>query len=102
LKEKTMDLTKTTPYDGSRFRNKKEMALYLDAALEDGDPRIVARALGNIAKAIGMTQIARESGLSREGLYTALSEAGNPKSDTLFKVIKAMGLSLHATEKRVP
>jgi probable addiction module antidote protein len=77
------------------------MAAYLEAALEDGDPRVVAAALGDIARAKGMTQVARDSGLGRESLYKALSPDGNPELATLLKVIAALGLQLRAAPKVV-
>ena len=73
------------------------MAAYLEVALEDGDPALVAAALGDIARAKGMTQIARETGLGRESLYKALSPEGNPELATVLKVVRALGLRLHAT-----
>ena len=73
------------------------MAAYLEAALEDGDPALVAVALGDIARSKGMTQIARETGLGRESLYKALSTEGNPELATVLKVVQALGLRLHAT-----
>ena len=73
------------------------MAAYLEAALEDGDPVLVAAALGDIARAKGMTQIARETGLGRESLYKALSAEGNPEFATVLKVLRSLGLRLHAT-----
>ena len=72
------------------------MAAYLEAALEDGDPRVVSAALGNIARAQGMSQIAKDTGLSRESLYTALSEEGNPRLTTFLKVVHALGIHLKA------
>ena len=74
-----------------------DMAAYLEAALEEGDPGLIAAALGDIARAKGMTQVARESGLGRESLYKALSPAGNPEFGTILKVVAALGLQLHAT-----
>ncbi|OIQ95103.1 hypothetical protein GALL_229080 [mine drainage metagenome] len=74
----------------------EDIAGYLDAALEDGEPRIVAIALGNIAKSKGMADIARETGLSRESLYRALGENGNPRLETLLKVVKAVGIRFSA------
>ena len=73
------------------------MAAYLEAALEVGDPTLVAAVLGDIARAKGMSEVARETGLGRESLYKALSPAGNPEFGTIIKVIAALGLKLHAT-----
>jgi probable addiction module antidote protein len=73
------------------------MAAYLEAALEDGDPTLIAAALGDIARAQGMSQIARKTGLGRESLYKALSPDGNPEFSTVLKVVRALGLRLHAT-----
>ena len=75
----------------------EDMAAYLEAALEEGDPALVAAALGDIARAKGMAQIARETGLGRESLYKALSPEGNPKFATVLKVVRALGLRLRAT-----
>jgi probable addiction module antidote protein len=72
------------------------MVAYLEAALEEDDPRVVAAALGDIARAKGMTQVARDAGLGRESLYKALSANGNPELGTVMKVVRALGLSLHA------
>lgn len=75
------------------------MAAYLEACLEeaDGDAAFVAKALGDIARARGMTQVARDTGLSRESLYKALSGERTPSFDTIPKVVEALGLRLHAT-----
>ena len=75
------------------------MVAYLEAALEDGDPALVAAALGDIARAKGMTQVAKDAGLGRESLYKALSPAGNPEFATILKVVSALGLQLHAGAK---
>ena len=72
------------------------MAAYLEAALEENDPTLVAAALGDIAKAKGMTHIAKKAGLGRESLYKALSPDGNPEFSTILKVVSALGLKLHA------
>ena len=72
------------------------MAAYLEAALEDGDPALVAHVLGVIARAKGMSRLARETGLGRESLYKALSAEGNPEFAMVLKVIRALGLRLHA------
>ncbi|MCA9233648.1 MAG: putative addiction module antidote protein, partial [Planctomycetales bacterium] len=84
------------------LRTPEEMAAYLEACLEEanGDATLIARALGNIAKAKGMSQVARESGLSRESLYKALSGERSPGFDTVLKVISALGMELHAEPKR--
>ncbi len=91
--------TKTIPYDVvEHLRTPEEMAAYLDAWLAEApeDATGIARALGDIARAKGMSQVAREAGLSRESLYRALSESGNPTFATVLKVAKALGLRLHA------
>ncbi len=90
--------TITTPYDAADYlKTPDDMAALLEAALEDGHPQVVASCLGAIARAKGMTRLAQETGLNREGLYCALSDEGNPSLDTLLKVIKALGFQLHAT-----
>lgn len=91
--------TKTTPYDvAEQLRTPEEMAAYLDAWLEEApdDTAGIARALGDIARAKGMTQVAKDTGLSRESLYRALSADGNPSFATVLKVTRALGLKLHA------
>ena len=93
-----MAKTRTRPYDTAEYLGTEEdMAHYLEAALEDGDPKLVAAALGDIARAHGMTHIARETGLSRESLYKAISPEGNPELATILKVVRAMGIRLHAS-----
>ncbi len=93
-----MAKTVTTPWDpADHLRTDEDMAAYLEAALEEGDPALVAAALGDIARAKGMSQVAREAGLGRESLYKALSPAGNPEFATILKVVAALGLQLHAT-----
>jgi len=87
------------PYDvAEHLRTPEEMAAYLDAWLEEAPDDVggLARALGDIARAKGMTQVAKETGLSRESLYRALSAEGNPSFATVLKVTKALGLRLHA------
>ena len=96
---KTRAKTKTLPYDiADQLRTRVEMAAYLDAWLSEAsdDAAGIARALGDIARARGMTQVARDTGLSRESLYKALREGGNPSLATVLKVAKAVGLRLHA------
>ena len=90
--------TRTRVWDvAEHLETKEDMAAYLEAALEDGDPALVAAALGDIARAKGMADIARETGLGRESLYKALSPEGNPELATVLKVVKALGLKLRAT-----
>lgn len=89
---------KTRTWDpAEHLETGEDMAAYLEAALEEGDPSLVAAALGDIARAKGMAQIARETGLGRESLYKALSLEGNPEFATVMKVISALGLKLHAS-----
>ena len=77
----------------------EDMALYLDACLDEdlGDGSLIRAAINDVARARGMSQLARDSGISREGLYKALSSTGNPEFSTMLKVIKALGIKLHAT-----
>lgn len=92
-----MARTKALPWDpAEHLETEADMAAYLEAALEEGDPGLVAAALGDIARAKGMTQLARETGLGRESLYKALSPSGNPEFATVMKVVAALGLKLHA------
>jgi hypothetical protein len=91
--------TTTTRYDiAEHLRTPDEMAAYLQACLEeaDGDAAFIAKALGDIARAKGMTQVANDAGLSRESLYKALSGERSPSFDTILKVVAALGLKLHA------
>lgn len=93
-----MTETTTVPWDpAEHLETEADMALYLEAALEEGDPALIAAALGDIARAKGMTQLARDTGLGRESLYKALSASGNPEFATIMKVVTALGLRLHAT-----
>jgi probable addiction module antidote protein len=97
-----MAKTKTRPYDAAEYlETPEDMAAYLEAALEDGDPAVVTHALGTIARARGMSQIARDTGLGRESLYKALSPGGNPEFATVLKVVRALGLKLHAEAEHV-
>ena len=91
--------TTTTRYDvAQHLRTREEMAAYLEACFEEaqGDASFIAKALGDIARAKGMTQVAKEAGLSRESLYKALSGERSPGFDTVLKVVQALGLRLHA------
>ena len=94
-----MPKTFTTPYDvAEHLRTPEEMAAYLEVCLEEanGDAAFVAKALGDIARAQGMSQVARDAGLSRESLYKALSGERSPTFDTILKVMGALGLKLRA------
>ena len=96
---KTSAKTKTVPYAvAEQLRTPEEMAAYLDAWLTEApdDAEGIARALGDIARAKGMSQVARDAGLSRESLYKALGENGNPSFATILKVARALGMRLHA------
>jgi probable addiction module antidote protein len=98
-----MSKTKTLRYDvAEHLRTPEEMAAYLEACIEesDGDASFVAKALGDIARAKGMSSIARETGLSRESLYKALSGDRMPGFDTILKVVRALGIELHAAPLR--
>src|SRR5947199_9756982 len=97
--EKSTTKTKTVAYDvAEQLRTPEEMAAYLDAWFAEApdDAAGIARSLGDIARARGMTQVARDAGLSRENLYKALSENGNPSFATVLKVARALGVRLHA------
>ncbi len=94
---------KTTRYDvAEHLRTTDEMAAYLEACIEEsnGDAAFIAKALGDIARAKGMTQVARDAGLSRESLYKALSGERIPTFDTVLKVADALGIKLHAAPAR--
>jgi len=88
---------KTTPYDSAEYLDSDEaIAAYIDEALGSADPAHIAYALGIVARAKGMTEIARGAGVSREHLYRALKETGNPELSTVVRVLKALGLRLSA------
>lgn len=98
-----MTKTKTTPYDSAEYlKTDEDMALYLEACLEEAgdDAAFIAKALGTIARAKGMTQLAKETGLGRESLYKALSGEGNPSFATILKVTNALGIKLHVQSAR--
>ena len=87
---------KTLPWDSvAHLKSDEDIAHYLEAVVEDGDPNLVAAALGDVARAKGMSQVARDAGLSRESLYRALSGERSPGFDTILKVVEALGLKLH-------
>lgn len=93
---------KFTQYDTAEYlKTNEDVAAYFDAVLEENDPQLIIHALGVIARAKGMSQIARETGLARESLYRALSDSGNPEFSTVLKVVRALGLQLHASLQNV-
>ncbi len=90
---------KTKIWDASKLlTSDKQITAYLNAAIEDGDPAVVVAALGDIARAKGMSKIAREVGVSRESLYRSLSENGNPEFGTIVKVSECLGLGVKFTQ----
>jgi probable addiction module antidote protein len=96
-----MSKIKTRPWDSAEhLKTEDDIAEYFEACLQEGgdDPAFIAHALGVIARARGMSQVARDVGVSREGLYKSLSGDGNPSFDTILKVIRAFGLQLHASK----
>ncbi|HCL66965.1 MAG TPA: putative addiction module antidote protein [Rhizobium sp.] len=95
--------TETIPFDASEFfADAEAQAALLTDAFESGDARHIANALGIIAKAKGMTSVAREAGVTREALYKALSERGDPKFSTVLGVARALGLKLTVTPVSAP
>lgn len=86
---------KFSRYDTADYlETEEDIRLYLEACQEDGDPALIAAALGDIARARNMSQLAREAGMTRAGLYKALSREGNPSFATVAKVAKALGLKI--------
>ncbi|MGB9408120.1 MAG: addiction module antidote protein [Terracidiphilus sp.] len=86
---------KTTLWDAAEYLDSSEsIAEYLEAAFEDGDPALIAAALGDVARAMGMTQLAGKAGVTREALYKALSPTGDPRLSTFLGVMKALGIKL--------
>ena len=91
-------VTKTTPFDSAKYlENEESVYGYMEDALESNDPAVVAHALGVVARARGMAQIAQQTGLSRESLYKALSAEGNPEFGTVLRVMQALGLRFSVT-----
>jgi probable addiction module antidote protein len=89
---------RTYKWDPARhLKTDKERAAYLEVALEDGNPGLVTAVLGDIARSKGMTRVARKAGLGRESLYKSLSKDGNPKLDTVLKIVHALGLKFSVT-----
>ena len=92
-------MVKLTKFDVIDFLESDEMMVeYLNAALAEGDPQYFAKALGNVARAKGMTSISEAAGLGRQNLYRALSHEGNPRMDTLFKVLESLNVRLAITQ----
>ena len=90
-----MTTTRTRPWGpADHLESDEDIVAYLEAAFEDGDPALISAALGDIARAKGMTQVAADAGLGRESLYKALSPNGNPEFATVLKVVRALGLEL--------
>ena len=96
-----MTKTKTKRWDAANhLKSDADVIAYLEAAFEDGDSGVVAAALGDIARAKGMARVARQAGLGRESLYKALSAGGNPELATILRVMRALGIRLHAEAAR--
>lgn len=90
-----MTTMRTKVWDAAEhLKSPEDIAFYLAAALEEGDPRLLAAVLGDVARARGMTRLARDAGLGRESLYKGLSRNGNPQLATVMRVIQALGLRL--------
>ncbi|MBS0471388.1 MAG: putative addiction module antidote protein [Proteobacteria bacterium] len=89
---------KTYPWDpAEHIKTEKDVIAYLDAAFEDGDPKVIAAVLGDIARSKGMARIAKKTGLGRESLYKSFSKKGNPGLMTVLKVVQALGYRLSIT-----
>ena len=98
-----MGRARTQPWDAVDYlETEEDIVGYLEAALDEGDPALIAAALGDIARAKGMTTVAADAGLGRESLYKALSPHGNPEFATVLKVMRALGLRLHASSAGAP
>lgn len=97
MKKTTREALGVKPFDATDYlQTQQDMAQHFEACLQEGDPALVQHVLGAIARARGMVQLAKDTGLSREGLYRSLSAQGNPEFATIMMVTKALGLSLHA------
>ena len=95
-------MTKFTPFDAADYLDNEEtIAAYLTAALEDENPDMFLVAVKDVARARGMTQLAKDTGLGRESLYKALAPGAKPRYDTLLKVLRALGVSLHVKNAHV-
>ena len=90
--------TKTIPWNTEdHLETAEDIAAYLEAVFEDGDPELIGYALGAVSRSKGMTEIARRTGLGRQSLYKALSPEGQPEFATVLKVVRALGLKLTVT-----
>lgn len=97
-----MAKTKTSAWDpAEHLESDEDIAAYLEAAFAEGDAAVVAAALGDVARAKGMSQLARDTGLGRESLYKSLSATGNPELGTVMRVVEALGLELHISVAKV-
>jgi probable addiction module antidote protein len=86
------------PWDVTRYLDSDQAIVgYLNAVLDEDDPALLMAALGDVARAKGMTQVSRETGLGRESLYKALSLQGNPEFATVQKVLRSLGLNLRVS-----
>ena len=91
-------MTRFTPFDAADYLdNEESIAAYLSATLEEDDPEMFLVAIKDIARARGMTQLAKDTGMGRESLYKALAPGAKPRYDTILKVLRALGVTLHAT-----
>jgi len=98
LQDQAMTETKTIPWNTEdHLETPEDIAAYLEAAFEDGDPELIVHALGAVARSRGMTEIARRTGLGRQSLYKALSPEGHPEFATVLKVVRALGSKLTVT-----
>ncbi len=96
-----MKKEKLSAWDAAdHLKTEADMEAYLEAALEENDPALIAAALGDVARAKGMTQVAKKAGLGRESLYKSLSAQGNPELSTVLKVIHALGLKLQVRSEK--
>ena len=94
----TAKLAKLSPFDAARYLDSEEaVAEFIDAALETGEPAVLIRALGEVARAQGMARVAKRSGLGRESLYKALQPSSHPRLETILRVAQALGIRLHAS-----
>jgi probable addiction module antidote protein len=96
-------MTRFTAFDAADYLDSDEtIAAYLSAALEDDNPELFLVAVKDVARARGMTQLAKDTGLGRESLYKALAPGAKPRYDTILKVVKALGVTLHASPSHAP